>query len=703
MKASADLEIGLHRYDAESYSVELRFSHPESDADVRLVRQSPALMRVNLNRLRAAGLDSRSYGKLLGEYLLGDAAIQSAFRQAYTAAQSLEVPLRVRLFIGPSAPELHHLRWETLCDPQDHTPLLTNENILFSRYLSSLDWRPVHLRARGELRALVVVANPSDLSDYMPGGRPLAPIDVTGELERAEASLEEIPMTGLASAGSASLETICERLRDGYDIFYLVCHGALIDGEPKLWLEDESGKSAIVSGGELVTRLRELQQRPSVVVLASCQSAGSGSESSSSDGGVLTALGPQLAEAGIPAVLAMQGNVTMTTLVGFMPTFFKELRRDGQIDRAIAAARGRIRDRPDWWAPVLFMRLRTGRIWYVPGFADDRQGFERWPAILRCVRQGRCTPILGPGLLEFLLGSSREIAQRWAETYHFPMSPYDRDNLPQVAQYLAVNQDERFPRDELMEYLGEEIRRRYGSILPKELNGASLERLIEAVGAHRRATNPVEPHKVLAELPVPIYITTNPDNLLEQALIEAGKEPQVALCPWNEYVEQFHSIYDEQPDYRPTPERPLIYHLFGHLRDLDSVVLTEDDYFDYLIGLTGNKELIPTAVRRALADSALLFLGFQMNDWNFRVLFRSLMGQEGRRRRRRYAHVAVQIDPEEGRILEPERARHYLESYFQDADVSIYWGRVDDFVNELVQRVRAEPFPDILRGLRGAA
>ena len=64
-----------------------------------------------------------------------------------TAAQSLEAPLRVRLFIGPSAPELHNLRWETLIDPTTNlagdsataTPLLTNENIIFSRYLSSLD------------------------------------------------------------------------------------------------------------------------------------------------------------------------------------------------------------------------------------------------------------------------------------------------------------------------------------------------------------------------------------------------------------------------------------------------------------------------------------------------------------------------------------------------------------------------------------
>ena len=59
------------------------------------------------------------------------------------------------------------------------------------------------------------------------------------------------------------------------------------------------------------------------------------------------------------------------------------------------------------------------------------------------------------------------------------------------------------------------------------------------------------------------------------------------------------------------------------------------------------------------------------------------MSQEGRRRRSRYAHVAVQIDPEEGRILEPERARQYLEEYFQGADINIYWGSTDDFMREL--------------------
>ena len=35
MTTYADLEIGVHRRGADHYSVELRFSHAESDADVR--------------------------------------------------------------------------------------------------------------------------------------------------------------------------------------------------------------------------------------------------------------------------------------------------------------------------------------------------------------------------------------------------------------------------------------------------------------------------------------------------------------------------------------------------------------------------------------------------------------------------------------------------------------------------------------------
>ena len=200
-----------------------------------------------------------------------------------------------------------------------------------------------------------------------------------------------------------------------------------------------------------------------------------------------------------------------------------------------------------------------------------------------------------------------------------------------------------FPRDEWGEYLRQELRNRLefdvtddhhrahwdelaGALLPE----ATLDDLITAVGALRQASDPAEPHRVLARLPLPIYITTDPSSLLEKALAAAGKEPQVELCRWNEHVEVLPSIYDDEPNYRPDAQRPLVYQLFGSIQEPDSVVLTEDDYFDYLIGVTSNKELIPGVVRRALAEPAPLVLGFSMDEWDFRGRVRIIRGQGGR-------------------------------------------------------------------------
>jgi hypothetical protein len=78
-----------------------------------------------------------------------------------------------------------------------------------------------------------------------------------------------------------------------------------------------------------------------------------------------------LTKIGIAAVLAMQGNVSMRTVTTLTPIFFEELRRDGRVDRAMAVARSAIRERPDWWVPALFVRLRSGRIWHPTGFESE--------------------------------------------------------------------------------------------------------------------------------------------------------------------------------------------------------------------------------------------------------------------------------------------------------------------------------------------
>ena len=115
-------------------------------------------------------------------------------------------------------------------------------------------------------------------------------------------------------------------------------------------------------------------------------------------------------------------------------------------------------------------------------------------------------------------------------------------------------------------------------------------------------------------------------------------------------------------------------------------MLTEDNYFDFLIGVTSNKDIIPEQVRVALSDSSLLFLGFQTEEWNFRVLYRSILAQPGSSRRSQYAQIAAQLEPEDGRILEPQGARTYLEDYFgKGSDIDIFWGSPQEFLAELMQ------------------
>jgi hypothetical protein len=218
------------------------------------------------------------------------------------------------------------------------------------------------------------------------------------------------------------------------------------------------------------------------------------------------------------------------------------------------------------------------------------------------------------------------------------------------------------------------------------MSGATLDEQLIAAAAGRRAQGALDSFAVLAALPLPIYLTTAVDRLLEHNLAERGKSPASAVCAW-----QGELGADAEPgELRPDPQRPLVYHLFGRLDAPGAMVLTEDDYFDFLIGVTGNRDLIPVTVRRALADTALLFLGFHMQDWNFRVLFRSIMKQQGGGRRKRYAHVAAQIDPEQGRAVDIERARRYLEEYFDEADITIYWGSAEDFLRELQGHMNGE-------------
>jgi hypothetical protein len=179
----ADLEICLRPRTGDYYAVELRLTRTQTDDEVRLPRGEPHPVCIDedfLKELRVCSVDTLSYGIELGKRIFADAELLRALDEALKVAASHGVPLRVRLYLSPTAAALHNLRWETICHPTTEQPLTTSGGVLFSRYLSGEGWRTPDLGPRAALRALVVAAGPSDLKCYG-----FDPVDPGTEVERA--------------------------------------------------------------------------------------------------------------------------------------------------------------------------------------------------------------------------------------------------------------------------------------------------------------------------------------------------------------------------------------------------------------------------------------------------------------------------------------------------------------------------------------
>jgi hypothetical protein len=284
------------------------------------------------------------------------------------------------------------------------------------------------------------------------------------------------------------------------------------------------------------------------------------------------------------------------------------------------------------------------------------------------------------------------------------MARYAREDLPQVAQFVSVKQARAFVRTQLREHIRRELLDRYKNRLSDEFlaPGKTLDDLFSEIGRLRREDDKenLEPHTLLAKLDLPIYVTTNPCCSLENALTAQGKHPRSEYCRWYGRLESKPCIYDNKPDknYSPDPDNPLVFHMLGRLNDPESLVITEDDYFDFLIGVSQKQKRqsapaipFPLVVAEALANKSLMFLGFSLDEWIFRVLFRTIMAQGGSALLKDYAQVAAQLEPEEGRIANPISAREYLKEYFKtNANIDIFWGSVDDFVRDFVREYKAQ-------------
>ena len=136
---------------------------------------------------------------------------------------------------------------------------------------------------------------------------------------------------------------------------------------------------------------------------------------------------------------------------------------------------------------------------------------------------------------------------------------------------------------------------------------------------------------------------------MEEALEVKGKSPMTEFCRWNDELGRYAisaglpSVFDKEKDeapiiklkyrpkakpYNPSIAEPLVYHLHGIMDIPQSMVLTEKDYFDFVISINESRDnRLPNKIKQALLSTYLLFIGYRLEDITFRVIFQGVINK----------------------------------------------------------------------------
>ncbi len=178
-----------------------------------------------------------------------------------------------------------------------------------------------------------------------------------------------------------------------------------------------------------------------------------------------------------------------------------------------------------------------------------------------------------------------------------------------------------------------------------------IDRILEQFAATPKPDfhNDQEYHRILADLSLPLYITTNYDPFMTEALEAVGRTPKRLICDWNGAAAEFNARQMEVEDPGawpiPSPESPWVFHLHGADAIPQSIVITEDDYLDFLANLQKESTIIPHYVVRAISSTSLLFVGYSLVDWTFKVLFRGIRSSLPEFDRGMSAHFRASVTP----------------------------------------------------------
>lgn len=305
------------------------------------------------------------------------------------------------------------------------------------------------------------------------------------------------------------------------------------------------------------------------------------------------------------------------------------------------------------------------------------------------VHQGKVLPIIGERITsDIVLGSYDDVVAAWAEYIEYHET--SKATLPQMTQFQSVmfkadpeiKADDVYIKEVYLDFLQKLIASIADEDLLEELEydpnveTMSFSEIAERLELNGLTEGQENPLLLLAELPLSIYITTSTATFLEMALAKAGKTPHTEICYWDPILSSVPSVFDD-PDYVPTPEEPLVYHLHGLDKHPSSLVLTEDDHLDFLANISNDWDGIPLPIRQAFADSSLMLLGYKLDAWDFRVVFRGLV--KASIDQRRVKSVAIQLEGD-------EKQQNYLKNYLhQQGDFEVYWGSAQQFITEIWQ------------------
>ncbi len=182
-------------------------------------------------------------------------------------------------------------------------------------------------------------------------------------------------------------------------------------------------------------------------------------------------------------------------------------------------------------------------------------------------------------------------------------SPLGTLPLATLAQHFELRKG----RPELIELLKQEIANR--DFLPSPVYSA-LARIVK----HFPDIN--------------LIITTNYDNLMDRSLGPPLDKPFEVLV-------QFPYRPCDDAGYRCPKGSVAVYKIHGGLERLgassekDSLVITEDDYLEFLANIR-QAGYMPYDFLSRISNDSFLFLGYGLQDWDFMVLYKSLIESKTR-------------------------------------------------------------------------